>query len=137
MMGRIGVIGAGLVALALAGCTGPTPSGEPDVCYQLTFPKWETPTYVVVARNVGTLEDCAGKLEGIRINFLQMGGSIHEIQGAYGDQFLWLDTSGVYASKTLNGPRFIMMTRTGDGKLVRPGYVNTEPAAKPVGPPLN
>jgi hypothetical protein len=66
-----------------------------------------------------------------------MGGSIHEIQGAYGDQFLWLDQSGVSASKTLNGPRFVMMARTPDGKLVRPGYTGAQPVSQPVGPSLN
>jgi hypothetical protein len=125
-------IGAALAAagFALSGCAGPAPHGAPNVCYQLTFPKGQAPRYVEVARNVGKLEDCAGKLEGIRINFLHMGGSIHEIAGAYNDQFLFLDPSGVYASTTLTGPRYILMQRTSDGRLVRPGYIDTQPVGQ-------
>jgi hypothetical protein len=123
------MIGAALAAagLALSGCAGPTPHGAQNVCYQLAFPKGQPPRYVEVARNVAKLEDCAGKLEGIRINFLRLGGSIHEIAGAYNDEFLFLDPSGVYASTTLTGPRYAVMQRTSDGRLVRPGYIDTQP----------
>jgi hypothetical protein len=124
--------GAALAAagLALSGCAGPTPHGALNVCYQLAFPKGQPPRYVEVARNVAKLEDCAGKLEGIRINFLRLGGSIHEIAGAYNDQFLFLDPSGVYASTTLTGPRYVVMQRTSDGRLVRPGYIDTQPVGQ-------
>ena len=121
---------AAAAGFTLSGCAGPTPHGDPNVCYQLTFPKGEPPRYIVVARNVSKLEDCAGKLEGIRLNFLRLGGSITEIAGAYNDQFLFLDPSGVYAATTLTGPRYILMQRTSDGRLMRPGYIDT----KPVGP---
>lgn len=128
-MRKIAMTGAALAAagMALSGCAGPRPHGDPNVCYQLTFPKGKAPAYVVVARNVAKLEDCAGKLEGIRINFLRLGGSIHEISGAYNDQFLFLDPSGVYAATTLTGPRYVLMQRTSDGRLVRPGYIDTQP----------
>jgi hypothetical protein len=131
-MRNFATIGAAMAAagFTLSGCAGPAPHGDPNVCYQLTFPKAQPPRYVVVARNVGKLEDCAGKLEGIRINFLRLGGSIHEISGAYNDQFLFLDPSGVYASTTLTGPRYIVMQRTSDGRLVRPGYIDTQPVGQ-------
>jgi hypothetical protein len=129
MRRRIGVIGAGLaLAFGLAGCEGTTPKTDPNVCYQVVFQKDQTLKYVVVAKDVPTLEDCAGKLEGIRITFLRMGGSIKEITGAYADQFLFLDPSGIYASKSLTGPRYTFMGRNYDGRLVRPGAANTIPA---------
>ncbi len=128
-MRNFAMTGAALAAagFALSGCAGPAPHGAPNVCYQLAFPKGQPPRYVEVAANVAKLEDCAGKLEGIRINFLRLGGSIHEIAGAYNDQFLFLDPSGVYASTTLTGPRYTVMQRTSDGRLVRPGYIDTQP----------
>jgi hypothetical protein len=128
-MRKLAMIGAAAAAASftLSGCAGPAPHGAPNVCYQLTFPKAQPPRYIEVARNVGKLEDCAGKLEGIRINFLRLGSSIHEISGAYNDQFLFLDPSGVYASTTLTGPRYILMQRTSDGRLMRPGYIDTQP----------
>jgi hypothetical protein len=130
MMRNFVMIGAALAAagLGLSGCAGPTPHGDANVCYELTFPKGQAPRYIPLARNVAKLEDCAGKLEGIRINFLRLGGTIHEIAGAYNDQFLFLDPSGVYASTTLTGPRYMLMGRTSDGRLVRPGYMDTQPA---------
>jgi hypothetical protein len=128
-MRNLAIIGAAAAAASftLSGCAGPTPHGDPSVCYQLTFPKAQAPRYIVVARNVAKLEDCAGKLEGIRINFLRLGGSIHEIAGAYNDQFLFLDPSGVYAATTLTGPRYMLFGRTSDGRLMRPGYMETQP----------
>ena len=138
-MRNIAMIAAALGAagFTLSGCAGPTPHGDPNVCYQLTFPKGQPPRYVEVARKVAKLEDCAGKLEGIRINFQRLGGSIHEISGAYNDQFLFLDPSGVYASTTLAGPRYVVMQRTSDGRLVRPGYIDTQPVGPSNLPKLN
>lgn len=138
-MRKFAMIGAAVTAagFTLSGCAGPRPHGDPNVCYQLTFPKGQAPRYVEVARNVGKLEDCAGKLEGIRINFLRLGSTIHEIAGTYNDQFLFLDPSGVYASTTLTGPRYVLMQRTSDGRLMRPGYIDTQPVGPSNLPKLN
>lgn len=114
-------------AMGLSGCSGPTPPGEPGVCYRTTFEKGQPPKFIKLADHVDKVEDCAARLEVIRLNFLRMGGSIHEVDGAYVDQFIFVDASGVSLAKTLTGPRFILMARTPDGKLVRPGYTGATP----------
>ncbi len=99
-----------------------TPPGEAGVCYHMIQPKGSPLRFIPVAQNIATLEDCAAQLERIRMNFLRMGGSIHEITGAYADQFIFIDTGGIEVSTSLDGPRYVMMDRTPSGKLVRPGY---------------
>jgi hypothetical protein len=127
-MRTLGVIGAVAVAAAgLSGCSGAVPPGDAGVCYQVIYKHGQPSRYVKVADHVASLEECAARLEIIRISFLRMGGSIHEIDGAFTDQFLFIDASGVYAAKSLNSPRYLLMHRTADGRLVRPGYINTTP----------
>ncbi len=99
-----------------------TPPGEAGVCYHMVKPNGSPLRFVPVAQNIATLEDCAAQLERIRMNFLRMGGSIHEIDGAYADQFIFIDSGGIEVSTSLDGPRYVMMDRTPSGKLVRPGY---------------
>jgi hypothetical protein len=117
-----------LAGLALAGCDKPTPPGVAGVCYQVLTPKGAPVQFKPIADHIKAIEYCGAKLEVIRIGFLRMGGSRHELTGAYGDQFLFLDAEGVSVSSALDGVRYQLMTRTSDGRLVRPGYNNTVPA---------
>jgi hypothetical protein len=117
------VLATALAGASLGGCAKEvTPPGEAGVCYHLVQPKGSPLRFVPVAKNIATLEDCAAQLERIRMNFLHMGGSIHEIAGAYADQFIFIDTGGIEVSTSLDGPRYEKMDRTPSGKLVRPGY---------------
>ena len=67
------------------------------------------------------LETCAANLEAMRIKFLRMGGSTQEIYGAYQANFLFLEKAGVLTSTSLEGPRYVALVRTGDGRLAIPG----------------
>ena len=67
------------------------------------------------------LETCAANLEAMRIRFLTMGGSQQEIYGAYQANFLFLVKEGVMTSTSLEGPRYVALVRTGDGRLAIPG----------------
>lgn len=73
---------------------------------------------LVEAKN---LEVCAANLEAMRIKFLRMGGSQQEIYGAYQANFLFLQREGVLTSTSLEGPRYVALVRTGDGRLAIPG----------------
>ena len=108
-------------ALALSACAQRTrPPGDPGVCYHVVPQRDGSLKYnkLVDAPN---LETCAANLEAMRIRFLTMGGSQQEIYGAYQANFLFLVKEGVMTSTSLEGPRYVALVRTGDGRLAIPG----------------
>ena len=115
-------IAAALIATtALAACQKQTePPGTTGVCYHVAPQKDGTLKYnkLVMAPN---LETCAANLEAMRIKFLKMGGSQQNLYGAYQSNFLFLQPEGVLTSTSLEGPRYVALVRTGDGRLAIPG----------------
>ena len=108
-------------ALALTACAKKTkPPGDAGVCYHVVPQKDQSLKYnrLVVTES---LEKCAANLEAMRIQFLRMGGSQQEIYGAYQANFLFLQKEGVLTSTSLEGPRYVALVRTGDGRLAIPG----------------
>ena len=73
-----------------------------------------------------SLEVCAANLEAMRIKFLRLGGNQLEIYGAYQSNFLFLVREGVMTSTSLEGPRYVALVRTGDGRLAIPGAMPTQ-----------
>lgn len=120
-MTRSALILALAASAALVGCAKRTePPGTPGICYHVVFEKDGTLKYnkVVATPN---LETCAANLEAMRIKFLSLGGSAQEILGAYQANFIFLQREGVFSSTTLEGPRYLALVRTGDGRLAIPG----------------
>jgi hypothetical protein len=120
-MTRLAPILAFTAAAALAACAQRTePPGDTGVCYHVSAGKDGKLKFnkLVVAPN---LETCAANLEAMRIKFLSMGGSSQEILGAYQANFLFLQREGVFSSTSLEGPRYLALVRTGDGRLAIPG----------------
>ena len=110
-----------VAALALGACAKKTtPPGDPGICYHVVPQKDGSLKYnkLVPAKS---LEVCAANLEAMRIKFLRMGGSQQEIYGAYQANFLFLQREGVLTSTSLEGPRYVALVRTGDGRLAIPG----------------
>ena len=108
-------------AAALAGCAKRTePPGTPGVCYHVVFEKGAKPKYNKVV-NTPDLEHCAANLEAMRLKFLSMGGSTQELLGAYQANFIFVQREGVFTSTSLEGPRYLALVRTGDGRLAIPG----------------
>lgn len=108
-------------ALALSACAQKTtPPGDAGVCYHVVPQKDGGLKYnkLVEAKS---LEVCAANLEAMRIKFLRLGGSQQEIYGAYQANFLFLQKEGVFTSTSLEGPRYVALVRTGDGRLAIPG----------------
>jgi hypothetical protein len=108
-------------ALALGACAKKTtPPGDAGVCYHVAPQKDGSLKYnkLVMA---DSLERCAANLEAMRIKFLRMGGSQQDIYGAYQANFLFLVREGVMTSTSLEGPRYVALVRTGDGRLAIPG----------------
>jgi hypothetical protein len=107
-------------ALALCACAKKTtPPGDAGVCYHVVPQKDGSLKYNRLVQTE-SLEKCAANLEAMRIKFLRMGGSTQEIYGAYQANFLFLEKAGVLTSTSLEGPRYVALVRTGDGRLAIP-----------------
>lgn len=108
-------------ALALGACAKKTtPPGDAGVCYHVVPQKDGSMKYNRLV-STDSLEKCAANLEAMRIKFLTLGGSQQEIYGAYQSNFLFLVKEGVMTSTSLEGPRYVALVRTGDGRLAIPG----------------
>lgn len=115
----------GLGALALTACdkTIKAPFDQ-GVCYVVELgEEGVEPVFNKVAENQPQIEFCAARLEEVRARFLSLGGTRTELIGSYQGSFLFLDTTGVRRAKSLNGTRYFMMARTGDGRLAVPGTI--------------
>ena len=114
-------------AAALSACAKRTlPPGDPGVCFHVVPQADGSLKYnkLVEAPN---LETCAANLEAMRIKFLRLGGTTQEIYGAYQSNFLFLERAGVLTSTSLEGPRYVALVRTGDGRLAIPGAMPQQP----------
>lgn len=108
-------------ALALSACAKKTePPGDPGICYHVVPQKDGGLKYNKLVQ-AKSLEVCAANLEAMRIKFLTLGGNQQEIYGAYQANFLFLEKTGVFTSTSLEGPRYVALVRTGDGRLAIPG----------------
>ena len=102
-------------AIALAGCSSQVQAPtSPGVCYHLGAMQNGKPQFNVVASNVPDMEHCAAQLEAMRVRFLSLGGTAHDIVGAYQGNFLFLGEQGVFTSETYQGPRYPFLVRSGD-----------------------
>jgi hypothetical protein len=110
------------VGVAMTGCA-PTVDAPADrgVCWHMVAQKSGKPKFFKVSQNEPDLEHCAAALEGMRLKFLTLGGSINEVDGAYQGQFLFVDPRGVFTSSDINAAPFPFLIRSGDGHLVPPG----------------
>lgn len=115
------VAAAAAAATALSACSQRTePPGDAGVCYHVAPQKDGKLKYFKLV-NAPNLETCASNLEAMRVKFLRMGGSQQDILGAYQANFLFLQQEGVLTSTSLEGPRYVALVRTGDGRLAIPG----------------
>lgn len=98
---------------------------ETGVCYQVINPNdRETIDFVAVARDQPNIEQCAARLEESRVRFARMGTTPPaELVGVYQGRFLFIDRAGVWAAQKLDGGRYFMLSRTGDGRLAVPGAI--------------
>jgi hypothetical protein len=111
---------------ALSACSQRTePPGDPGICYHVVPQKDGKLKYFKLV-NAANLETCASNLEAMRLKFLRMGGSQQDIYGAYQANFLFLQQEGVLTSTSLEGPRYVALVRTGDGRLAIPGAMPTQ-----------
>lgn len=127
-MSRTLAIAALIAAAALLGACKKEVEAPLDtgVCYAVgAGPNGEI-KFNVVARNMPNIENCAAQLEGMRLRFLRMGGQTHELSGAYQGNFIFLRQEGIFRAQRWEGNQYLMLVRSGDGRLVIPGAVQTE-----------
>ncbi|WP_174301366.1 hypothetical protein [Caulobacter sp. S45] len=117
-------------AAAVAGCSqGVQPPTDAGVCFHMVDDgKGQTGGQVsgkyrffMVKRDVSDLEHCAAALDTMRIHFLSLGGSTHDVTGVYQGQYLFVGPRGVFSADTLDASPFPMLTRAPDGRLVPQG----------------
>ncbi len=115
--------------LALAGCQKETKAPfETGVCFVVVTNKDGSLRYNPVAHNVPQMEECAATLEGTRIRFQRLGKTANSMVGAYQGSFIFVEKEGIYVGQTYEGPRFMSLVRTGDGRLAVPGAIRRVPA---------
>jgi hypothetical protein len=111
-----------LPALGLGAChkqlQAPTDQG---VCWHMAQLPDNKVRFNRLASNVDSIEKCAVQLEAMRTRFLALGGSNNDIIGAYQGQFLFLQPEGIFIGQGLTSGRYLLLIRTGDGKLTKPG----------------
>ncbi len=122
-----------LLACAVSACrpgvTAPTDTG---VCWHVVRDaKGQTGGQVsagyrffVLKRDVPDLEHCAAALDAMRVRFLGLGGSAHDIAGVYQGEYLFVDPRGVFSANSLDAAPFPMLTRTDDGRLLTPSQAS-------------
>ncbi len=112
---------AALAALGVAACE-PTVQAprEPGICWAMAVPQKGTVRFNRLAREAD-LEHCAARLERVRIQMMAVGTGRNSIVGAYQGRFLFLDPASIKTAKSINGNRYVILSRAGDGRLVVPG----------------
>jgi hypothetical protein len=102
---------------------------DQGVCFAVELgEEGSDPVFNKVAESQPQIEYCAARLEEVRQRFLSLGSNRTEMIGSYQGSFLFLDDSGVRRAQSLNGTRYFMMARTGDGRLAVPGTIEQRPA---------
>ncbi len=134
LSGYIAPAGRLFAALALtawvsACAKGVQPPTDTGVCFHMvTDGKGEVGGQVsgkyrffMVKRDVPDLEHCAAALDTMRVHFLSLGGSSHDVSGVYQGEYLFVGPRGVFSADSLDASPFPMLTRAPDGRLVPQG----------------
>lgn len=111
-----------LGAVIVTGCKPEVEApSDKGVCYHMIPKKGGGYAFNEVSRNLPSLEYCAAALERMRLHFVALGGSHSEIGGSYQGQFLFVQKEGIFTSAGLNKTPYLVLVRSGDGRLVAPG----------------
>ncbi len=118
----LGLAGVLAVSAGLASCSrAPKAPDETGVCWHAVPMSDGTIKFNLLARNQTSLELCAAQLESMRLRFRSLGSAQKSMLGAYQGNFLFLQPEGVFTSKTYDGNRYLVLVRTGDGRLAKIG----------------
>ena len=112
----------GVAILAVVGCSkAPKAPDQTGVCWHAVPMSDGTIKFNLLAKNQTSLEACAAQLESMRLRFRGLGLVQKTLLGAYQGNFLFLQPEGVFTAKTYDGNRYLVLVRTGDGRLAKIG----------------
>ncbi|HTK36447.1 MAG TPA: hypothetical protein VL358_14340 [Caulobacteraceae bacterium] len=126
-MTRLAPMAAAAAVLTLAGCGAhlEAPS-DPGVCWHMVQTNDGGFRFNKLADHQPNLENCAARLEYMRLNFGRLGLREDQVIGAYQGQFLFLQREGVFTARNLETTRYLALVRTGDGRLAIPGAIKQQ-----------
>ncbi|HTI66435.1 MAG TPA: hypothetical protein VL460_02690 [Caulobacteraceae bacterium] len=124
---------AGIAVFAAAGCSGGALEApvEARVCWHMIQLKDGSFRFNKLAENQPNLENCAARLEDMRLRFNRLGQNTQEVIGAYQGQFIFIQPNGVFSAASLTSVRYPALVRTADGRLAIPGAVQQAPTPAP------
>ncbi len=94
---------------------------ERGVCWHIVTSDKGKPKFNRLATGQPDLEHCAAELEKMRLNFRALGANQDAVDGAFQGQFLFVRPEGVFTAQNVTDHRYVLMVRTGDGRLAVPG----------------
>jgi hypothetical protein len=115
---------AALAAAGLCACQKQVEApSDAGVCWHMVSLPDGKVRFNKLTQNVPSIERCAADLEAMRLRFSALGQPSERMIGAYQGQFLFLQPEGIFTGQTLNGGRYLLLVRTGDGRLAKPGVM--------------
>jgi len=109
----------GAAVLAAAGCEKPLKAPvERAACWHMVGKIEAGVKFNKLPGSYQSLEYCAAAIEMVRLQ-----GGRQQINGAYQGQFLFISSRGIYVGQRVDGPRYLALVHTGDGRLVIPGAI--------------
>jgi len=111
-----------LIGFALVGCIKQVDAPlERGACWHAVPMSDGTIKFNDLAKNQPTIEACAARLEDMRLKFKALGSQQTFMLGAYQGNYLFLQPEGVFTARTYKGNRYLVLVRTGDGRLAKIG----------------
>jgi hypothetical protein len=111
-----------LIGFALVACTKQVDAPlERGACWHAVPMSDGTIKFNDLAKNQPTIEACAARLEDMRLKFKALGSQQTFMLGAYQGNYLFLQPEGVFTARTYKGNRYLVLVRTGDGRLAKIG----------------
>jgi len=115
---------ASVIGLSLPACTKQILAPlERGACWHAVPMSDGTIKFNDLAKNQPSIEACAARLEDMRLKFRALGSQQSFMLGAFQGNYLFLQPQGVFTARTYKGNRYLVLVRTGDGRLAKIGQM--------------
>jgi hypothetical protein len=122
MKKALAISSALIATVTLMGCTNQVDAPlERGACWHAVPMSDGTIKFNDLAKNQPSIEACAARLEDMRLNFKALGSQQRFMVGAYQGNYLFLQPEGVFTARSYKGNRYLVLVRTGDGRLAKIG----------------